>query len=194
VVPVLPVSRNSDTTQEDALTRRAGFLIRAAAAALDAAIGLAATLLLSSSIGLFFARRAVVTLHIGDPHTLWKGPLPFILGAIGEVVYLMPFIFLLVWILDPLTGATLGKRVFRLRVRATDGRPASTARRWYRCALQTAGLWGFTIALLAGSWQLAAIATVAGAIVLVGSFAAAGPSSLALHDRLSGTACCHLHR
>ena len=186
---MLPVSRNSDTTPEDALTRRAGFLIRAAAAAIDAGIGLAATLLLSSSIGLFFARRAVVTLHIGDPHTLWKGPLPFILGAIGEVVYLMPFIFLLVWILDPLTGATVGKRLLRLRVRATDGLPASNARRWWRSALQTAGFWGLTLAFLVGAWQLALAATIAGAIALAGCFAAAGPSSLALHDRLSDTAC-----
>lgn len=191
---MLPVSRNSDTTPEDALTGRAGFLIRAAAAAIDAGVAIAATLLLSSSIGLFFARRAVVTLHIGDPHTLWKGPLPFILGAIGEVIYLMPFVFLLVWILDPLTGGTVGKRLLRLRVRRSDGLPASKARRWFRTALQTAGFWGLTLALLAGSWQLAAIATVAGAIVLAGSFAAAGPSLLALHDRLSGTACCHLHR
>jgi uncharacterized RDD family membrane protein YckC len=145
--------------------------------------------LLSSSIGLFFARRAVVTLHIGDPHTLWKGPLPFILGAIGEVVYLIPFTFLLVWILDPLSGATVGKRLLRLRVRRTDGEPSSSARRWWRSALQTAGFWGLTLAFLVGSWQLVIVALVAGAIVFAGSFAAAGPSSLALHDRLSGTAC-----
>ena len=188
---MLPVSRNSDAPREEshALTRRAGFLIRAAAATIDAGTGVAAALLLSSSIGLFFARRAVVTLHIGDPHTLWKGPLPFLLGAIGEVVYLMPFTSQLVWILDPLTGATIGKRIFRLRVRGTDGQSASKAARWYRSALQTAGLWGLTLALLAGSWPLALAATIAGAIALVGSFAAAGPSSLALHDRLSGTAC-----
>jgi hypothetical protein len=189
VVPVLPVSRNSDTTSDEALTRRAGFLIRAAAAAIDAGIAFAVTLLLSSSVGLFFARRAVVTLHIGDPHSLWKGPLPFILGAIGEIVYLMPFIFLLVWTVDPLTGATIGKRVLRLRVRGTDGQPASNARRWWRSAMQTAGFWGLTLALLVGSWQLVIVATIAGAIVLAGSLAAAGSSSLALHDRLSGTAC-----
>lgn len=164
--------------------------MRAAAAGIDAVVGVAATLAMASTLGMFFARRAVVTLRIGEPGTLWKGPLPLMLGVFGEVVYLIPFTFLLVWILDPLTGATVGKRLFGLRVRQTDGKPASRPTLWCRSALQTVGLWGWTLALLTGRWEPAALASPAAAVILVGSLAAIGPSSLALHDRLSQTSVC----
>lgn len=152
--------------------------------------GFAATLILRSGIGIFFARRAVVTLRIGAPDTLWKGPLPLMIGAFGEVVYLLPFALFLVWMLDPLTGATIGKRSLGLRVRAADGQPASRQRLWYRSALQTAGFWGWTLALLTGRWEIALLASLAGGVMLVGSLVALGPTSLALHDRLSRTRVC----
>jgi len=142
---------------------------------------------LAWSVGVFFARRAVVTLRIGEPNTLWKGPLPLMLGVVGEVVYLLPFTLLLVWILDPLTGATPGKRLLRLRVRDAEGQPISLQRRWYRTAVQTFGLWGLTLALLADRWEIAALAALGGGAVLAGSLVAMGPKSLALHDRLSRT-------
>jgi uncharacterized RDD family membrane protein YckC len=165
----------------------AGFWIRAAAGGVDLAAGLAASLALAPSVGIFFARRAVVTLRIGDPDTLWQGPLPLLLGLFGEVVYLLPFTLLLAWLLDPLTGATAGKRLFGLRVRAHDGRPATRPTLWRRSAVQTVGLWGWTLALLTGRWEIAALASLAGGVVVAGSLAALGPASLALHDRLSRT-------
>jgi len=180
-----PKSRGLPITEPRA--RRAGFWIRAAAAAIDSAAGFLLAIPLSTTVGIFFARRAVVTLHIGDPHTLWKGPLPFLLGMVGEVVYLLPFTLLLFWLLDPVAGATLGKRLLRLRVRAAAGERASPSRLWGRSAIRAAGFWGWTLALLAGVWQLAVLATVAGAVVLAGAFVALGPRSLALHDRWTGT-------
>ncbi len=180
-------SRSDNEADDPTPPELAGFWIRAAAAAIDVACGFAATLLLSKSVGVFFARRAVVTLRIGDPHSLWKGPIPFMLGMVGEVVYLIPFVFLLVWAVDPVTGATIGKRAFGLRVRAADGRPARREKRWLRFGVETVGLWGWTFALLAGEWQLALLASAAGAAMLAGSLVALGPRSVALHDRLSGT-------
>jgi len=172
------------------VARRAGFWIRAAAGGIDAGVGFAASLLLASSLGSYFAQRAVVTLRIGAPGTLWTGPLPLMLGVVGEVVYLLPFALFVAWILDPLTGATVGKRLLGLRVRDAGGRPASRRRRWFRNTLQTVGLWGWTLALVTGRWEIALVATLAGIVVLVGSLAALGPASLALHDRLSRTSVC----
>jgi uncharacterized RDD family membrane protein YckC len=172
--------------------RPAGFPIRAAAAAIDAAAAWAAALALASSLGIFFARRAVVTLRIGEPGTLWTGPIPLLLGIVGEVVYLLPFVLLLAWSLDPLTGATIGKRLAGLRVCGRDGRPASRGARWRRGAIQTAGLWGSTIALLAGRWEILVLAALAGLILLAGTLLALGPASLTLHDRLSGTRVCRV--
>lgn len=172
------------------IERRAGFWIRAAAAGVDAGVGFAMSLLLASTLGAYFARRAVVTLRIGTPDTLWTGPLPMVLGVVGEVVYLLPFALFVVWILDPLTGATLGKRLLGLRVRDAGGRPASKRTLWFRNAIQTAGLWGWALALVAGRWEIALVASLAGLVVLAGSLTTFGPASLALHDRLSGTSVC----
>jgi uncharacterized RDD family membrane protein YckC len=169
------------------LKRRAGFWLRAAAAGIDLSAGIAAALILRSSVGMFFARRAVVTLRIGEPDTLWKGPLPLVMGTFGEVVYLLPLTLFLVWSLDPMTGATIGKRLLGLRVCDDDGQPASQQRLWLRSALQTAGFSGWTLALLAGRWEIAVLASLAGGIVLLGSLSALGPASLALHDRLTHT-------
>jgi len=189
---VSPVSPGSNATPRPSGTTepRAGFWLRAAAASVDLTIGFAAAIILRSGIGMFFARRAVVTLRIGRPDTLWRGPLPLMIGTLGEVFYLLPFALLLVWILDPLTGATLGKRLLGLRVRDANGQRASRRQLWYRSAIQTAGLWGWTLALLAGRWEIAVSASLAGAIVLLGSLVALGPASLALHDRLSRTSVC----
>lgn len=85
--------------------RRAGFWIRAVAAGLDAAAAFALSIVLAPSVGIFFARRAVVTLRIGEPGTLWRGPVPLMIGIFGEVFYLLPLTISLVWLLDPLTGA-----------------------------------------------------------------------------------------
>ncbi len=161
--------------------------MRAVAAAIDAMAGVATAILLSSSLGVFFARRAVVMLRIGDPETLWKGPVPLMLGVVGEVVYLLPFALFLAWILDPLTGATIGKRVMGMRVCDPDGRPSSRQARWRRSAIQTAGLWGMAVALVAGRWEMAVLATFVGVVMVAGSLLALGPASLALHDRLSST-------
>ena len=56
-----------------------------------------------------------------------------------------------------------------------------------RTAIQTVGLWGCMLALVAGRWEIAVVAVSCGAIVLLGCLGALGPAGLALHDRLSGT-------
>lgn len=158
-----------------------------AAGGTDAAVGFAASLVLAPSVGVFFARRAVVTLRIGDPDTLWQGPLPLMLGIVGEVVYLLPFTLLLAWLLDPLTGATVGKRLLGLRVRDADGQPATRQTLWRRSAFQTVALWGWTLALVTGRWEIAVLASLAGGVMVMGTLAALGPASLALHDRVGRT-------
>lgn len=161
--------------------------MRALAAAIDAVLALGVALALSSTLGEWFAERAVVTLRIGQPGTWWRGPIPLVLGVFGEVVYGLPFAGLLVWSLAAQTGGTLGKRLLGLRVRDAGGGPAVATQRLGRTAILTVGLWGSTLALVAGSWQLALVACSAAAIVLLGTFTALGPAARALHDRLSGT-------
>jgi hypothetical protein len=167
--------------------RPAGFLLRAAAATIDAALGFGLALALSSSLGAYFARRAVVALRIGEPGTWWHGPIPMALGIFGEVVYLLPLTLLVVLAVEPFLGTTVGKAILGLEVGGEVDEPVPRARLWVRWATKGAGFWGWTVALLSGSWQVAALATGAAAAVAVGTLPALGPGRAALHDRITGT-------
>lgn len=160
---------------------------RIAAAVIDAAVGVALTVALAPTLGLFFARRAVVTLRIGEPGTYWQGPVPMVLGAFGEIVYLLPFTLFVARLVEPLTGASLGQRALGLRTRADNGGAATRGGLMRRAVIQTVGLWGCTLALVAGRWEIAVLAVSCGAIVLLGCLGALGPGGLTLHDRLSRT-------
>lgn len=148
------------------------------AAGLDTGLGAILAVLLSSTAGLYFAHRAVVMLHIGEPDTFWQGPVPLMLGVFGEVIYLLPFAMCLAWAPSAVTGMTAGKWACGLHVRQTDGTPAPRARLFARTTIQTIGGWGWTLALVAGAWQVGAVATAAAIVVW----------SVAVHDRLTGTA------
>jgi hypothetical protein len=167
---------------------RKGFPARALSSLLDCLLGLALGLLLADHIGFFFAERAVVMLRIDEPGTLWQGPVPMFLGILGPLVYLLPAVFLLVLLPEALYSASPGKLALRMRVRGEKGASAPAGRRWLRWGIKTAGLWGMTLALITGRWELAAASVIAGALVLAGSLTALGPSRQALHDRLSETA------
>jgi hypothetical protein len=173
-----------------------GFWLRLFTGSVDGVIGLVVALLLSNSTGVFFAHRAVVMLEIGSPNTLWQGPIPMVLGIMGTLVYGLPFAMLLVFLPEALSGATPGKCLLRIRVKGREDSPATKWRLWLRYLLKTCGLWGMTLALLAGSWELAIIAAVAQIVVLLGFLLCFGTNSLALHDRISGTVVSsyHMHR
>jgi len=156
-------------------------------AAIDGLVGLCGALAFSSTIGMYFARRAVVTLRIGEPGTWWTGPLPMVLGAVGEVVYVLPLACGCVWLVEPLTGATIGQRVTGVRAGSVDARPPSRSRLWLRHVLLAAGFWGWTAALVSGRWQIAAAGTLVSILVAGGMASALGAARASLLDRVSGT-------
>jgi uncharacterized RDD family membrane protein YckC len=110
-----------------------------------------------------------------------------VIGAFGEYVYLLPFTWWLAWLLEPVTGATFGKRLLGLRVRTLDSTFPARRRLLARTLVQTAGLSGLTAALLLERWAIAIIATAAGLTVLMGCAMAFGRSRQTLHDRIAGT-------
>jgi hypothetical protein len=65
-------------------TRASGWR-RLSGAALDGALGFALALPLSSTLGLYFSRRAVIALQMDSPTSLWKGPVPLLLGVFGKL-------------------------------------------------------------------------------------------------------------
>jgi uncharacterized RDD family membrane protein YckC len=153
----------------------------------DVAAGVGAALALSSTVGMYYARRAVVTLRIGEPDTFWQGPIPLMLGVVGEVTFLLPFTLFLAFGLDLLPGGSLGKRVFGLRIVGAAGSAATRGRRIARTFVKSIACWGVALSLVLGLWHLGAVTLGLGLVVAVGSLAALGPAGRTLHDRLSGT-------
>jgi len=135
---------------------------RLAAAAIDVLAGAALGLFLSQSrVGIYFAERAVVMLHIGSPGTVWKGPIPMIMGYLGTFVYTLPFALLLVFVIEPAIGTSPGKKLMRVTP------PAHIS--WRVAMRRTMPLWGLVVALLVGSWQLALLFLVAGVALTAAS-------------------------
>ncbi len=161
---------------------------------MDFLFGVVVALLLSGSSGRWFAGRAAVMLSIGSPDTFWRGPIPMVLGVLGDFVYGLPFALILVLLGEAIFGAGPGKWLFGMRVTAAAGTPATGGRRLVRWAVKCSGLWLMTLALILGSRALAAVAIGASAAVLSGFLLAAGPGRVALHDRLSATAVCAANR
>jgi hypothetical protein len=102
-----------------------------------------AVVLANTPVGYFFATRAVVMLRIGSPDTLWKGPIPMLMGIAGTFVYSLPIALFAVAMFKPLLVE-----------------PAARDAAWRRAIVRSAPWWGLTIALLAGSWVLAVISCV----------------------------------
>ena len=172
--------------------RRRGFGIRLVSAGVDFVFGIAVALLLTGTAGRWFARRAVVMLSIGSPDTFWRGPIPMVMGILGNLVYCLPFALLLALLGEVFFGAGPGKWLFGMRVTAADGTPAPPRRRLVRWTLKCSGLWIMVLALVLGSAYLAALALGAAVVALAGLCLAVSSGHLALHDRLSGTAVCSL--
>jgi hypothetical protein len=112
-------------------------------------------------VGALFARRAVVMLRIGAPGTLWKGPVPMMMGVAGTFVYALPLAFLLVALVEPMTGWSPGSKALRLRPSILRDHDASSRARWRDAIIRATPWWGLTAALLLGSWELAVVVVIA---------------------------------
>lgn len=159
---------------------------RLAAATVDGAATALLTVALSRSTGRFFAERAVVALRLDDPDGPWKGPVPLLLGAVGELSYGLPLAALLILGAEFVSGLTPGKALLGLGVTGPDGGPAATGRRLLRLAIKGIGAWGLALALLVGRWPAVLAAAAAGCVLSIGCLPLFGGRS-PLHDVLSGT-------
>ncbi|MEZ5065988.1 MAG: RDD family protein [bacterium] len=173
---------------------------RGLAALIDFLLALALAFLLLESTGEYFAARSVPTLHVGEPGTWWRGPVPLVLGLFGTLVYGFPFAYAAVLGTALLFGRTPGQIVARLEVVEASGESAptagaarsgdtatrgATARR--RSLLHAAGPIGMTLALVIASWPLLAAAFLFGFFIATESAFATLAGGRSLVDRWSRT-------
>ena len=165
---------------------------RLAATAIDGLLGFALAILLSlTKVGAFFAERAVVMLQIDDPTSAWKGPIPLVLGAFGEVSYTVPFAILVVVATEAVLDRSPGKWLVGLRIAVDDagggGGGGEGRARWERVAIKTIGLWGVVLGLVLGSWQLALACVIVGGALTLGAACAGFAPWRPPHERVSRT-------
>ena len=157
---------------------------RVVATGIDAVLGFALAMFLATTpVGVFFARRAFVMFRIDQPGSVWKGPIPMVLGIFGEIVYTVPFAILIVAATETLIHRSPGKWILGLRIASADGNAgAGLEQRSLRVAGKMVGPGGFVLGLLTGSWLVALCSVVAGCVVIT-SVLVHRP----LHDRVSRT-------
>ena len=159
---------------------------RLAATAIDGLLGFTLAIILSlTKVGAFFAERAVVMLQIDDPTSAWKGTIPLVLGAFGEISYTLPFAIMVVVTTEAVLDRSPGKWLVGLRIAVDDG--GGARRRWERVAVKTIGLWGVVLGLVLGSWQLALASVIIGSALTLGAACAGFAPWRPPHERVSRT-------
>jgi hypothetical protein len=157
---------------------RQGFGRRLTAGLVDLLAGLSLCWIIHWPLGYYFATRAVVAFRIGAPDTLWKGTIPWLMGIFGTYVYTIPLALWLILLPEAIWGFSIGKMLWRLRIKGSTGQVAPSINLWSRYLLKTCVFWGLTLSLIVGSWNLVVLSTVIGLLILL----------FDLHDRWSKTA------
>lgn len=122
-------------------------------------------LLANSGIGFFFASRAAIMLKIDSVDSIWKGPVPMIMGILGPFVYVLPLSILLIMLSEPITGISPGKKILGLKIIPRNNVILSKKMLWCRSAIKTSFFWGLVLAMLLGNWILALCSVVLGCAV-----------------------------
>jgi uncharacterized membrane protein len=158
---------------------------------MDGAFVLLLALLLASTLGEWCASRTVELLDIGQADTVWRGPVPLVLGILGNVVYALPVVCLIALLPEAVVGRGPGKLVLRLHILhdhsdavvAQGSRGASLPLRFLLKMLPCV-IW--VLALAFPDSGLAVSFVVTEGLVLVGCLPVFW-GGVALHDRLAST-------
>ena len=171
-------------TAEPQWTRATFTRRRYLAACIDSALAVLLGLLLSSTLGQWAAERAAVLLRVGEPDTIWQGPLPLMLGAIGNLSYSAPILLFLVVLPEAAVGIGPGKAATGLCILPVASR--RPFRLVLRFLLKAAPCLVWFLALSAGQpWTLALF--VVSLLLFTGGCLPLLYRRNALHDRWAQT-------
>lgn len=111
-----------------------------------------------------------------------------LLGFFGGILLVMPMLGTLYYLVEALTGGTLGKLVLGQRIANIDGTKAGVGTLLDRYVIKNVGWLLWLSGALLGFQILSAAAGAAAFVVFLGCFMALGSARMALHDRVAGTA------
>jgi hypothetical protein len=160
---------------------------RLASALLDGAAALLVTGLLASTVGMYWAQRAVVTFRIEDPQSPWKGIGPMLLGLTGPVAYGFAAGLVLVLLGELMFGTSPGKLVTKTWILTANESRAPMGPLAIRFLVKMSGPLLYCLALITGRWEILPLAAIAGLTILVGGFGQWISKGRTFHDRAAGT-------
>lgn len=160
---------------------------RLVSALLDLAAALLVTGLLASTMGMYWAQRAVVTFRIGDPESPWKGIGPMLLGLTGPVAYGFAAGLVLVLLGELMFGTSPGKLATNTWILTANKTRARSGPLVIRFLVKLSGPLLYCLALATGRWEILLLAALAGVSVLVGGCCLWIANGHTLHDRAVGT-------
>ena len=123
----------------------------------------------------------------GYEESLWKGPIPFLMGIVGPFSYVLPAAALLLLLSEPLFGQSPGKLIVKIAIKDEVSTVPSLAKRWIRHLLKTLSLWLVNLALIVGVWQIALIAVFFAIYTFVNFLLSLGFKHQTFYDRIAKT-------
>jgi Flp pilus assembly protein TadD/uncharacterized RDD family membrane protein YckC len=110
------------------------------------------------------------------------------LGFFGGIILVAPVLGTLYYLVEGLTGWTLGKLILGQRIANSDGTKAGVGTLLDRYAIKNIGWILWLIGAVLGGKIYMMLSGIAGLVVFLGCFMALGAERMALHDRVANTA------
>jgi len=111
-----------------------------------------------------------------------------ILGSFIGILIASTLVCAVYYLIEGLTGYTLGKLALGIRIASADGTAAPIGQLLGRYAIKNIGTLMLVAAALTGVQSLKTVGAVGGLVIFIGCFMVLGVSKQALHDRVAGTA------
>lgn len=169
---------------------RVGFGSRLAALILDAVIISGISFVLAPILGGFLgaAAGAAVGAAEGTTDPAVAAAAGGILGTIMALVVVLPLIYVVYYLIEGLTGITLGKLILGIKIANQDGTAAPVGTLITRWAVKSSGNILTALGAILGISFLGTIGGIVGLVIFVGCFVALGAKKQALHDIIAKTA------
>ena len=111
-----------------------------------------------------------------------------IIGSLIGIIIAITLVCAVYYLVEGLSGYTLGKLALGIRVASADGTAAPIGQLMGRYAVKNIGTLMFVAAAITGVESLKTVGSIGGLVIFIGCFMVLGASKQALHDRIVGTA------
>jgi len=171
------------------MEQRIGFGKRLGALVIDIVIIGVVSVLGGGVIGAVLGAGAGAVAGAGDQNSQAAAALfGGIIGTILGIVIASTVVCVVYYLIEGLSGYTLGKLALGIRIASADGTAAPMGQLMGRYAVKNIGSLLFVAAAITGVESLKTVGSIGGLVIFIGCFMVLGASKQALHDRIVGTA------